>query len=96
MAVPTTRSIYGTSTNATAIRLGDGDGWAISPDGKWVLAASMTSPRSVYLLPTGAGEPRTLNVGQVHFESGTFSPDGQLVVFSGVDPSGGRHVYRWT
>jgi serine/threonine protein kinase len=87
-------SVYLRNINdATAIRLGDGDGWAISPDGKWALATSMTSPRSVYLLPTGAGEPKMLNAGQIHFESGTFSPDGKLVVFSGIDPSGGRHVY---
>lgn len=87
-------SVYLRNINDTsAIRLGDGDGWAISPDGKWALAVSMTSPRTVYLLPTGAGEPRTLNVGQIHFEVGTFTPDGQMVVFSGVDPSGTRHVY---
>jgi Tol biopolymer transport system component len=80
-------------SDMSAIRLGDGDAWAISPDGKWVLAASMTSPRKVYLLPTGAGDRQELNVGQVHFESGTFTPDGEKLVFSGVDPSGSRRVY---
>jgi Tol biopolymer transport system component len=77
----------------SAIRLGDGEGWALSPDGKFVLAASLTTPRTVSLLPTGAGEPRILNVGNINFDYGTFTPDGNSIVFSGVEQSKDRRVF---
>ena len=42
-----------------AVRVGDGDGIALSPDGEWVL--SRMPPNQLVLLPTGAGEVRTLS-----------------------------------
>ena len=40
-----------------AVRLGSGEGMALSPDGKWVLAQRLNpSPAQLVLLPTGAGE----------------------------------------
>jgi eukaryotic-like serine/threonine-protein kinase len=41
-----------------AVRVGDGDGIALSPDGEWVL--SRIPPNQLVLLPTGAGELRRL------------------------------------
>src|SRR3974390_2832421 len=41
-----------------AVKVGDGDGIALSPDGEWVL--SRIPPDQLVLLPTGAGEPRRL------------------------------------
>src|SRR5262249_43496612 len=42
-------------------RLGEGEGLALSPDGKWVLTALVrSSPVELVLLPTGAGEPKRL------------------------------------
>ena len=48
------RSVDGSS----AVRVGDGDGIALSPDGEWVL--SRVPPDQLVLLPTGAGEIRRL------------------------------------
>jgi hypothetical protein len=79
--------------DGSAIRLGGGDGWALSPDGKWVLARSLAPPRSVFLLPTGAGEPRPLNTGGVEFEYGLFTPDGNRIVFAGIGEGGLRRAY---
>ena len=48
------RNVNGSS----AVRIGDGDGIALSPDGEWVL--SRIPPHQLVLLPTGAGETRRL------------------------------------
>jgi dipeptidyl aminopeptidase/acylaminoacyl peptidase len=45
-----------------AVRLGPGDAFSLSPDGKW--AASMDAPpHNIVLLPTGPGQSRTLPLG---------------------------------
>ena len=59
------RNVDGTS----AVRVGDGDGIAVSPDGEWVL--SMIPPQQLILLPTGAGQPRQLTLGRISDQDGT-------------------------
>jgi len=54
---------------SSAVRVGDGDGIALSPDGEWVL--SRVPPDRLVLLPTGAGEIRRLTL--------TDSPDAKGV-----------------
>ena len=44
---------------SAAVRVGDGDGIAMSPNGEWVL--SRIPPDQLVLLPTGPGAPRHLN-----------------------------------
>jgi eukaryotic-like serine/threonine-protein kinase len=71
-----------------AIRLGDGALARLSPDGKWALTVLFT-PSQLTLLPTGAGEARTLERGpieQYSSEAGWFPPDGKQVVFQGREP----------
>jgi serine/threonine protein kinase len=57
-------SIYLRKTDgAPAIRLGDGNRPALSPDGKWVASIFSEGPQTkVMLLPTGAGEARSIGV----------------------------------
>ena len=43
----------------SAIRLGDGFGESLSPDGKWVLSLVPGPPQALVLLATGAGAART-------------------------------------
>jgi Tol biopolymer transport system component len=47
-----------------AVRLGDGRSQRLSPDGKWALAVLFTPPQ-LALLPTGAGEARSLERGPI-------------------------------
>jgi Tol biopolymer transport system component len=87
-------SIYLRGTDGSpAERLGEGRGFALSPDGKWVLAESSPPPRhyeriggklpSLVLIPTGPGETRTLTSDEfVDFGWGGFFPDGKSIVFS--------------
>ncbi len=52
-------SIYLRRTDGSAAtRLGDGKPIALSPDGKWVIALPGTTPDRLFLIPTGAGQPR--------------------------------------
>ena len=63
-----------------AVRLGEGTAAALSPDGKWALSISSRGDQLV-LLPTGAGEPRTLPGTGLSYEAAEFFPDGTRVVF---------------
>jgi eukaryotic-like serine/threonine-protein kinase len=71
-----------------AIRLGEGLAWALSPDGKWVLASIVrSSPISAVLLPTGAGESRPLPRDSIdHNGRASFFPDGRRILFVGSEP----------
>ncbi len=73
-----------------AIRLGDGDALALSPDGKWALSRAAATT----LLPTGAGKPRPIAAPGVDFDGGaTFSPDGRRLLLSGKTKGGALRVY---
>ena len=75
-----------------AVNLGDGDGCALSPDGKWVLAL-MYAPSQLMLLPTGPGEPRRLDIPGIETFARPlkWTPDGKQVLFSGREPG---HTWR--
>jgi eukaryotic-like serine/threonine-protein kinase len=80
-----------------AVRLGDGDPQALSPDGKWALSLTPTSPPELELLPTGPGSPKKVPVEGIGILSARFLPDGRIVVvrrapgalLSVVNPDGG-------
>jgi Tol biopolymer transport system component len=76
-----------------AVRLGDGALGRLSPDGKWALTVLFTPPQ-LMLLPTGAGEPRTLERGLIEQYSGATSwfPDGKRIIFQGREPG---HNWRY-
>jgi Tol biopolymer transport system component len=70
------------TSGGDAIRLGDGQGLAVSPDGKWALATSNERPE-LLLYPTGAGQRRTLQApGFERFQSGRWLPDGKRIFFN--------------
>jgi serine/threonine protein kinase/Tol biopolymer transport system component len=68
------------------VRLGEGSAGGLSPDGKWVISVSTTAATQITLLPTGAGQPRTISVvGLDHIHNGLarFLPDGNEVSILG-------------
>ena len=70
-----------------------GDGWpaALSPDAKWVAAVPLEAPHDhVSLLPTGAGESRTLLGQGIDYQDVGWFPDGKRLVVDGHEP--GRPV----
>jgi Tol biopolymer transport system component len=73
--------------------LGEGRPLALSPDGKWALVRHATEMRFV-LLPTGAGEPRSLPVGDfLRLRIASFFPDGQRILFASEDKGGVARSY---
>jgi serine/threonine protein kinase/Tol biopolymer transport system component len=76
-----------------AVRLGDGAPQQLSPDGKWALAVLFTPPQ-LRLLPTGAGEVKTLERGTIeqYGWGAIWFPDGKQVVFPGREPG---HDWRY-
>jgi eukaryotic-like serine/threonine-protein kinase len=72
---------------APAIKIGEGSGLAISPDGRWALAVLHPfDKRQLALMPTGAGEQRALPEDGIHYEGwGAFLPGAKRVVVAGSE-----------
>jgi eukaryotic-like serine/threonine-protein kinase len=88
-------AIYLRKTDGSpAVRLEYGNLPALSPDGKWV-ASIYHQPASsqLRLLPTGPGELRVLDLGDMHYESVEWFPDSKRILFTGNQP--GRPVRSW-
>ncbi|HQR38891.1 MAG TPA: protein kinase, partial [Blastocatellia bacterium] len=64
-----------------AVKIGEGMATSLSPDGRWALSIMPTAPPRVVMLPTGAGEPRTvIDGGFEQFINARWYPDGQHVL----------------
>jgi eukaryotic-like serine/threonine-protein kinase len=89
-----TYAVYIRDTDGTpAIRLGEGGAAALSPDKKWVIAATPNSPAQLRLLPTGAGETQQLTNDSINHQWARWLPDGKRFVFSGNEPERGVRLY---
>ncbi len=76
-----------------AVALGHGRGAAFSPDNKWVLTLTNTTPSQFVLVPTGAGEPRQVTKDQIDHIAGRFLPDGKRVIFLGRETGHAARLY---
>jgi Tol biopolymer transport system component len=77
-----------------AVRLGSGNAFAVSPDGKWALTLRLTpEPAQFWLIPTGAGEPRQVTSGDLESDGGWFTSDGQRIIFSARAPGRPTRMY---
>jgi serine/threonine protein kinase/Tol biopolymer transport system component len=90
-------STYGAYIRGTdgspAVRLGDGEPFDLSPDGKWALCATHTSPPQLILLPTKAGNARTLTNDSIAHLGAAWLPDGEHIIFSGSEPGHAPRFY---
>ncbi len=82
-------AIYLRKTDGSpAVRLGDGNRPALSPDGKWVACIVSDGPQtSLTLLPTGAGIARTIGASGMHYDRVEWFPDGEKILFTGNAPN---------
>jgi Tol biopolymer transport system component len=77
-----------------AVRLGEGFAEALSPDGQWVLAThSHESPVQIYLLPTGAGEPKQLTHDSMEHFNADWFPDGKRIIYNADLPGKPPRAY---
>ncbi len=88
-------AIYLRGTDASpAVRLGEGQSLALSPDGKWALASSKSgSATDLVLLPVGAGEPRRLPPTGLATDAGSFFADGRRLLLWGHEPGHASRLY---
>jgi hypothetical protein len=71
-----------------------GNALALSPDGKWVIAQKLNpSPAQLILLPTAAGEARSLTSDALTHDNARFLPDGKRFLFMGAEP--GKAARMW-
>ena len=69
---------------APAVRLGEGNIPALSPDGKWVSSVVSEGIQTrLTLLPTGPGEARSLATEGIHYGRAEWFPDGLRILFTG-------------
>ncbi len=76
-----------------AVRLGEGTGVALSPDGKWAVARPNTSPAPMFLLPTGVGEAKALSQDSINHVRVRWLADGKRLVFTGNEAGHGLQLY---
>jgi eukaryotic-like serine/threonine-protein kinase len=89
-----TYAVYVRNTDGTpAIRLGEGGATALSPDQKWVIIATPSSPEQLRLLPTGAGETQSLTNDSINHQWARWFPDGKRFAFGGNEPGRGVRIY---
>jgi len=68
-----------------AVEIGEGLALGITPDGRNVVALVPSQPTKMRVLPTGAGESRTVDIAPVQLDAHAVSwmPDGKEFVFLG-------------
>jgi hypothetical protein len=67
-----------------ALNLGEGSAADLSPDGRWVLVAVPSTPARLMVYPTGPGEPRRIDGGELEaFSEGRWSNDGKSLLVCG-------------
>ncbi len=76
------------------VKLGEGHPYDLSPDGRWVLAVVPSTPQQLVLYPTGAGDARHLDRGEIEgYESGRFFPDGASMLICGHERGRASRCY---
>ncbi|HEY6065457.1 MAG TPA: protein kinase, partial [Thermoanaerobaculia bacterium] len=81
-----------TLDGAPAVRIADGSASGFSPDGRWVLTAKDTTAHFT-LVPTGAGEPKSLPGSDINVLGLTWFPDGRRILISGNAPGRGPQLF---
>ncbi len=75
-----------------AIRLGEGSGLSLSPDGKWALSRLNITPSPLVLYPTGVGDMKRMKDDGLNHVFMAFLPDGNRIVFTGTEPGHGLRL----
>ncbi len=77
-----------------AVRLGEGMPVALAPDGKWALVIQQGPRPQLVLLPTGAGESKTLRNETIQeYSWASWFPDGERILFAGSQTGHGSRLY---
>jgi Tol biopolymer transport system component len=75
------------------VRIGEGDAYGISPDGKWAVTVKAPDRHPIILLPTGAGEARTVDIGDLTCSWANWFPDGKRLLVNANEPGKGKRLW---
>jgi hypothetical protein len=75
------------------IQLGAGSPFAVSPDGKWVLASLDQMVHELSLVPVGAGQPRRVQTSLRKFDRARFFADGKRALICGAREGEGLRTW---
>jgi eukaryotic-like serine/threonine-protein kinase len=77
------------------VRVGDGSGIGITPDGKQIVTAMASTTNHLRVYPTGPGEARDIDISPVHVLEwrGSWSSDGSAMAFTGAENGKPPRIY---
>jgi len=76
------------------VQLGEGLGSDLSMDDKWAASIMPSLPAAVALYPTGPGQPRRLDLGQMEsVDSAVWFPDGKRLLVCGAEAGRAPRCY---
>jgi len=91
---PNFTSFLQTTDGSAAVRLGEGDGQALSPDERFILLRLRTTPPKLRIEPTGVGEARDLPLGPiVSYGRAVWDRSGKRVIFAGAELTKDSRLY---
>jgi eukaryotic-like serine/threonine-protein kinase len=76
-----------------AVLLGKARSMSLSPDGRRVIAQSVSDPPELLILPTGAGTPRSVPIKGIALQWTLWMPDGRRAVMRGSESGRGPRLY---
>ena len=83
-----------TTDGGPAVRIAEGEALALSPDKKWALARREEGgTRKLFIVPTGAGQPRALGFEGLDVATGAFTPDGTKIAFEASAAGQPNRIY---
>jgi hypothetical protein len=76
------------------VRLGEGNAFGFSPDGKWAAATRADRGPEITLLPIGAGQPKQVHVADLEaVADASFVPDSKRLIVKGAQHGQGFRMY---
>src|SRR6267143_1775708 len=81
---------------SAAVEIGEGSVMGVTPDGKYAIAFVPSEPTKLRILPTGAGDTRTLDIAPIRADRNLISwmPGGKEFVFLGHEGEAPLRGYR--
>ena len=91
------KAVYKRKTDGSpAVRLGEGDALALSPDGQWALSTPRAETAAARAAPHGRGSAAVADPDPEvrHVRRGAWLlPDGKVILLRGREPGGGSRLY---
>jgi DNA-binding winged helix-turn-helix (wHTH) protein len=81
---------------SSAVRIGEGNALAISPDGKWAITVPDRDRTRLTLVPLLPGVPRTIAGGGLEYDWVRVFPDGMRLLAGGSMPGGKLSLFTQT